>query len=122
MRIYKKEEGMWARVPAAIAGGIITVYASRAASSWGRGAASYIWAGAVFAVLGFVTLYIAFFHRKTADVLIDTESEMRKVVWPTREEVSGSTGVVIATTIILGAAIYTVDILLANFFTLVGLY
>jgi len=55
-------------------------------------------------------------------VLIDTESEMRKVVWPNREEVVGSTTVVIATTVLLGLMIYSLDIGLAQFLDLVGLY
>ena len=122
MGIYKKEEGMWARMPTAIVGGIVTVYLTDVAMKWGKAPASYIWAGVMFAVLSTVTLYFVFFHRKTGEVLIDTESEMRKVVWPGRQEVTGSAAVVITTTIILGVTIYVMDIVLANFLKLIGLY
>jgi len=122
MRIYKREEGLWARMPVAIIGGIITVFAARATRKWADGAASYILAGAVFALLGAVTLFFAFFHRKTGEVLIETEGELRKVVWPTREEVVGSTTVVITTVFIFGGVLYAVDVGLASVLHLIGLY
>jgi len=113
---------MWARMPLAIVGGIVTVYAARAAMDWSSDAGRYIWGGIVFALLGGLTLYFAFFHVKTGDLLIDTESEMRKVVWPTREEVRGSTIVVIATTFLLAISLYVIDLGLATLFQLVRLY
>lgn len=122
MGVYKKDEGMWARAPVAIIGGIITVAVTRWAMTLAKPPASYIWGGAVFLALAVATLFLAFFHRKAGDVLIDTESEMRKVVWPNREEVVGSTTVVIATTVLLGLMIYSLDIGLAQFLDLVGLY
>ena len=122
MQIYKREEGMWARVPVAIIGGVVTVYATDAAMGLAEGNARFIWGGLVFAALGLATLFIAFFHRKTGDVLIDTESEMRKVVWPTREEVQGSTIVVIGTTVLLGLTILVMDIVLTYLFQLIRLY
>ncbi len=120
--MYKKEEGMWARMPAAIVGGVITVYATDAAMKWGSGIYPYIWAGLIFATFACATLFLAFFHAKIGETLIDTESEMRKVVWPSRPEVTGATTVVIATVFILGVAIYVVDITLASLLKLVHLY
>ncbi|MFH1731118.1 MAG: preprotein translocase subunit SecE [Planctomycetota bacterium] len=122
MGIYKKDEGMWARAPVAIVGGIITVAVTRSAMALAKPPASYIWGGVAFLALAVATLFLAFFHRKTGDVLIDTESEMRKVVWPNREEIVGSTTVVIATTVLLGLMIYGLDIGLAQFLDLIGLY
>ena len=122
MGVYKKDEGMWARVPIALIGGAITVAATRAAMDWGTGSASYIWAGVAFLVLATVTLFFAFFHQKTGEVLIDTESEMRKVVWPNRDEVTGSTIVVIVTTVLLGVGIYALDRCIGGVLILVNLY
>lgn len=122
MKVYKQEEGMWARMPAAIIGGIITVIATRAAMNWGKVPASYIWGGLAFAAFGGITLFFAFFHRKTSDVLIDTENELRKVVWPTREEVTGSTIVVIGTTVILALLIFVIDVVFARVLNVIGLY
>ncbi len=122
MGAYKKDEGMWARVPVALVGGAITVAATRAAMDWGTGSASYIWAGIIFLALATVTLFFAFFHQKTGEILIDTEGEMRKVVWPNRDEVAGSTMVVIVTTTLLGMGIYALDRGISGFLILVNLY
>jgi len=108
---------MWARVPVAITGGVITILATRAALKLGT-----IWGGVVFLVLAVATLYLSFFHRKAGDVLIDTESEMRKVVWPSRDEVTGSTIVVIASSLLLGLAIFVMDVILTYGLKLVRLY
>jgi preprotein translocase subunit SecE len=120
--MHKREEGMWARMPVAILGGMITVQVARAAQGWADGAASYVVGGIVFAAFAVMTLYLAFFQRKVGDVLIETENEMRKVVWPTREEVSSSTIVVIGTVILLGALMFVYDAVFAKAFQLIGLY
>ncbi len=122
MQMHKRDEGMWARMPLAILGGIVTVQAARAAQGWASGPASYLVAGVVFALCALITLYLAFFHRKVGDVLIDTESEMRKVVWPTRDEVSGSTIVVIGTVFLLGMTMFAFDSFFALAFQWIGLY
>lgn len=118
--MYRREEGLWARVPASIVGGTVTVYAMQAV--YGESVPSMIAAGAVFAIGAAITLYLSFFHAKTGEVLIDTEVEMRKVVWPTREEVTGSTTVVVATTIILGLAIFLMDVALTSGLKFIRLY
>ena len=121
--MHKRDEGLWARVPAAIVGGIVTVYMTKAAIDSSRNpAVSYIMAGIAFAVLGIFTLYLCFFNRKVGDILVDTENEMRKVVWPNRDEVSGSTIVVIGTTVLLSLAIFVVDIALTWGLQLINLY
>ena len=120
--MYRREEGLWARVPAAIVGGVITVYVTRAVSGTGDNIAGLIAAGIVFAIGAAATLFLCFFHAKTGEVLIDTETEMRKVVWPTREEVAGSTTVVIATTFILGLAIFVMDLALTSGLRIIRLY
>jgi preprotein translocase SecE subunit len=122
VQMHKREEGMWARMPLAILGGIVTVQAARTAQGWASGPAAYLVAGVVFALCALITLYLAFFHRKVGDVLIDTESEMRKVVWPTRDEVSGSTVVVIGTVFLLGMTMFAFDSFFAQAFRWIGLY
>ena len=51
---------------------------------------------------------------KVADLLIDTESELRKVTWPTLEEVTNSSLVVIVSVVIIGAYLAFVDLFLAR--------
>ena len=43
----------------------------------------------------------------------ETQQELKKVSWPTREEVWGSTGVVIVTTFLLAAFIAVIDFFLS---------
>ena len=44
----------------------------------------------------------------------ETKQELKKVVWPTRNELTGSTIVVIVTTLILAAFIGVVDLILSQ--------
>lgn len=49
---------------------------------------------------------------KVADLLIDTESELRKVTWPTGQEVMNSSMVVVICVVIIGAYLAGADYLL----------
>lgn len=53
--------------------------------------------------------YLCFRHKKLSDFFIDTESEMRKVAWPTKSEVVQSSIVVIIAIFILGVYLFVVD-------------
>jgi preprotein translocase subunit SecE len=55
----------------------------------------------------------------TADLLIDTELEMKKVSWPTRQEAWNSTIVVIVTVVIFTILLFTFDVLLSQILKLV---
>ena len=64
--------------------------------------------------LGFILIslsaYFCFWHQRVSDFLIDTESEMRKVSWPTSKEVVGSSIVVIIAIIVLGLYLFLADL------------
>ncbi len=71
------------------------------------------------ALLGVIVFII---HRwqqrsKTADLLIDTEAELKKVTWPTLEEVTNSSTVVIIFVISLMGFLAGADWLLGRVFT-----
>jgi preprotein translocase subunit SecE len=122
---HKPEEGQWARVPAAIVGGMITVGITRGVLDWLRDSqvlGRYGSAALAFILGAVVALYIAFFHRKIGEFLIETENELRKVVWPSQDEVSNSTTVVIATTVLLGGLVFLMDVVFGWVSTQVGLY
>ena len=53
---------------------------------------------------------------KTADFLIATEGEVKKVSWSTRKEIVGSTKVVIVFTFLLAAILFAVDLVFASLF------
>ena len=54
------------------------------------------------------------FTTSSVDFLIETEVELKKVSWPSREELTGSTFVVIFVTIILGIYIVGVDYIVST--------
>lgn len=63
---------------------------------------------ALFVVLAFVIFRLVN-SQKFADFLIATEGEMKKVSWSSKEELIGSTIVVIATVAIMAGLIYLAD-------------
>ncbi len=58
-------------------------------------------------------------RHNTVDALIETESEMRKVAWPTIDEARGATLIVILVTLVMTASLAIFDTVLAKVFRLV---
>jgi preprotein translocase subunit SecE len=56
-----------------------------------------------------------------AEFLIMTESEMRKVTWPSRQTVINSTKIVILLTLLLGALLWLVDVGFIKIFEAAGI-
>ena len=52
--------------------------------------------------------------KKVQGFLSEVRTEMQKVTWPTREELMGSTGVVLTTMLILSVFIGVADFFLSN--------
>jgi preprotein translocase subunit SecE len=48
---------------------------------------------------------------------VEVRSELKKVTWPSKQEVYGTTIVVILTTVFFGFYLYSLDILLSQLFT-----
>jgi len=57
---------------------------------------------------------------KSADFLIATESEMKKVAWSSKREIIGSTKVVIIATLMLAALLFMIDTAFLVFFRKIG--
>ena len=55
-------------------------------------------------------------HERSVDFLVETEKEMRKVSWPTKGELRGSSIVVVLAVFFLGVYLFCVDVLLSNIF------
>ena len=49
----------------------------------------------------------------------DTKGEIKKIVWPTPQSVMKSTGVVLATIVVIGAFVFGLDTLLINLLGLI---
>jgi preprotein translocase subunit SecE len=58
-------------------------------------------------------------ENRVVEYLRETRSELRKVVWPTREEATNLTMVVIAVMLVMSAAMGLVDYIFARLFELV---
>lgn len=69
---------------------------------------------AFFLVGSMVGVYILVNRPRVAGFLVEVEGELRKVSWPTRREVLGSTLVVLILMAVLAAYIFLVDFVLAN--------
>jgi preprotein translocase subunit SecE len=73
----------------------------------------------IFAGLAVLMYWIV--NRPTsADFMIATEGEMKKVSWSSKKEVIGGTKVVIATTLIMALVLWGVDLAFAFFFQAIG--
>jgi preprotein translocase subunit SecE len=57
---------------------------------------------------------------RSADFMIATEGEMKKVSWSSRREIVGSTKVVIITTLIMAGTLFGVDLLFTVVFRWLG--
>jgi preprotein translocase subunit SecE len=61
--------------------------------------------------------FFSFQHNRFSDFLIDTESEMRKVSWPTMDQVVKSSIAVILIVFFLGLYLYVIDGILGFIFS-----
>ena len=74
-----------------------------------------VWALGALAGVGFA-LFVLFNKPKVVDFLIATEHEMKKVSWPTRKEIIGSTAVVICGTFAFSLLMFVIDFVFAWLF------
>ncbi len=148
MDIYKKNQGLHARLFLAVGLGIFALFASHAIyGTFIETSQLYpdakvplvgiklTW-GLVFAVSFFaICAAVIGVHttgletglgrldtssKKTVEFLIDTQGELQKVSWPTRDELMGSTGVVIVLLVILGVYIFGVDWVITRVMKIIG--
>jgi preprotein translocase subunit SecE len=77
-------------------------------------------AAVLIALFGSLLYWIFWLNHRSAEFLIATEAEMRKVNWPTRREVMISTIVVIAGTLLMAGFLWVVDFFFLLFFQGIG--
>ncbi len=116
LMIYKPGQGYWARMVSGIGGGVLAM----AGAAWLVNKLSAIQAEwriylqatvfmAVIAVCGLIVYLWVGVKPRSVDFLVATEGEMKKVNWPNRREVTGSTWVVIWCVILLTALLFLTD-------------
>ena len=74
----------------------------------------------LFIALGLLMFWLVN-RQRSADFLIATESEMKKVSWSSRKEIVGSTKVVLVTTFVLAGILAVVDLLFTMLFKTFGI-
>ena len=128
MAIYKPGQGKYTRLLSAAGAGVITAYGTywlwyelekiRMGDN-----TIYVQAAVCLAVLLGIggVLWWALNKASIADFMIATEVEMKKVNWPSRKEIIGSTWVVICGTLLMAGLLFVVDIGFSYLFQQIGI-
>lgn len=127
--VYKQGQGRYTRLGTAVGGGILIAGAGhflykslevfRSDELWTVLLQLLVPLSLVI-ILGLVLYWIVAVNRGTCDFFIATEGEMKKVSWSSRNEIVGSTKVVIACTLLLGSLLFMVDAIFIKFFQFIN--
>ncbi|MCG8552542.1 MAG: preprotein translocase subunit SecE [Desulfobacterales bacterium] len=125
LKIYKPGEGYWTRTLTWIGSG--TLVLSGILYIWDQMSVittntAYWQGGMAISMVVFwgCLLYWILNKKNVVEFFISTEAEMKKVNWPSRKEVMGSTIVVIGGTIFLALLLLAIQIVFAKAFTWMG--
>lgn len=129
LSIYKPGQGYYTRMLSAVGVGVIVL--SGVAWLWEKMTTIdaipqdqelYYQGGMAVVVIAFFGALVYFILNKpsVADFMIATEAEMKKVNWPTKKEIIGSTWVVICGTAFIALLLWVINIGFAYVFTEVG--
>ena len=118
--IYKRNQGKWTRIVTFASVMVMALIGARvlsgALTSYVGPVLRYVIPTAVVCVIGLLMFWLVN-RPRTADFLIATEGEMKKVSWSSKKEIIGSTKVVIVTSFIIAAILFAVDMLFIHLFT-----
>lgn len=120
--MYKPGEGKYTRICTAVGIGLVVLYTAYWLTEELKGIAGiseYVLAAValgLIAVAGVVTWWVLN-KPSVVEFMINTETEMRKVNWPSKKEITGSTWVVICGTMLLTVMIFASDLLFTLLFT-----
>lgn len=124
MKIYKRNQGRYTRLISAMVMLLLSCWGAVSMFKLLIANSAPMWLAVVAPVLLIllvvVAAYMIFNGQKAADFMIATEGEMKKVSWSTKEEVIGSTKVVIVTTFMMAGFLFMVDWVFRIGFKLLG--
>jgi len=122
MEIYKRGQGKYTRTITFAAGALIGALVAQYVGAELTEAGVYVQYGVPVAIaVGVAALMFWLVNRpRSADFMIATEGEMKKVSWSSKREIIGGTKVVITTTLILAVLLWAVDLAFAFFFRRIG--
>ncbi len=119
--VYKPAQGYWTRTMTAVSAGILAV--STGAWVWQKmGVFEYSFdpiyaqaasAAVVILIVGLVAYWLVGRKHRSVEFLIATDSEMKKVNWSTRREITGQTWVVVGVSFIIAMLLFATDLLFA---------
>ena len=118
--IYKRGQGKYTRLCSAFAIAIIAglgcfqLYNEMKASDFGLWIETFIPVG-LFAVSAILIFWLVNNHR-VADFMIAAESEMKKVSWSSRQQITDNTKVVIVVVIVMAILLGITDLVFTVFF------
>jgi len=124
--IYKSGQGYWTRVLSAVGAatlilaGAAWLYAKIVPMFFGElDKAIYIQAGTAAGVIVVFGLLVYWLLNKPriVDFMIAVEAEMKKVNWPSKKEIIGSTWVVICGTLLIAALLFAINLAFTWLFT-----
>lgn len=121
--IYKRGQGKYTRVITFAAGMLVVTAGAAWLSEQLRATGSvYVQYGipVIFWAAMAVLLFWVVNKPRSADFMIATEGEMKKVSWSSRKEITGSTKVVIFATFALAILLFIVDVVFKAFFQWTG--
>ena len=128
LQVYKRGQGKYTRITTFLGAMFIAVVVAGALTSFLEGYAAtrapvvrFSIPTAVVIGTGLAVLWLVN-RPKSADFLIATEGEMKKVSWSSKKEIVGSTKVVIITTFILAVVLFAVDIIFVFLFRWMDIY
>ncbi|MEE9405371.1 MAG: preprotein translocase subunit SecE [Algisphaera sp.] len=128
--IYKPGQGYWTRTLSAIGAAMLVL----AGAAWlymtvvpryygSNDNLLYIQAGVATGLVVFmaILIYVLLNRPRIVDFMISVEAEMKKVNWPSKKEVIGSTWVVIFGTIFIALLLFGINLLFGWFFMKIGI-
>jgi len=123
-KIYKVTQGRYTRSLTFAGAMLVAVSGAYVLSGRLYDTSAYVQYGVPAMVVVLIGL-LAFWmvnRPRSADFLIATEGEMKKVAWSGKKEVIGSTKVVIVTTLMIAMLLFGVDILFGALFRIIGVH
>lgn len=122
LQSYKPGQGTWTRGMSAAGIAVLVVFGIFWIDSEIEAKANeYVRAGVALAILAFFAGISWWLLNKPriVDFMIATESEMRKVNWPSKTEIKGSTAVVIIGTLLVTSILFVIDLGFVTLFTII---
>ena len=123
--IRRQGQGKWTRLGTAMVSGLLIlgtglfIYSDVRANVHLTEKTALIAAGAFILIMALLAFWIQN-TPKNVSFLIDTDSEMKKVNWTSRQEIIGSTKIVIGFMLIMSAMLFFVDIVFGYLFYAMG--